>query len=126
MADLRGKLRANTEQFLEPGENIQAVFLVQTGPTPYLFLLTYLLAFWTKYYAMVVTDRRILLLKASIWRQSDVKAVVDTLPRQTRFGPVSGLWGKIEIGDRRYWVHKRFHKDVAQADAALPGLAERG
>jgi hypothetical protein len=30
---------------------------------------------------------------------------------------VSGLWGKIELDDKRYWVHKRFHKDIEAADS---------
>ena len=29
------------------------------------------------------------------------------------------LWGKITVGGERTWVHKRFHKDVQAADAAL-------
>lgn len=94
VAALREKLRANSQEFLEPGETIQAVFLVQTGPNPYLLFLTYLLLPWINYYAMVATDRRMLLLRSSMWRQSGVKEVADTLPRNTRLGPVSGLWAR--------------------------------
>ena len=39
-------------------------------------------------------------------------------------GPARGLWYKSERLGERLYVHKRFHKDIAQADAArLSGAA---
>ena len=34
-------------------------------------------------------------------------------------GPLSGLWARTEFTGEKMWVHKRFHKDVEAADAAL-------
>jgi hypothetical protein len=61
-------------------------------------------------------------LKASSLATTKPKELVGSFPRETRLGHVSGLWGKIELGGTRYYVHRRFHRDVAAADAA-PGAA---
>jgi hypothetical protein len=121
--NIRNKFRKKIEPQLEPGETLQQVFLAQTGPNPYWLFLTYLVFFRIRYWAFAVTDRRILVFRSGFWRPSDVKDLVATFPRETRFGPVSGLWSQIEIGGTRYWVHKRFQKDVEEADAALPTSA---
>jgi hypothetical protein len=113
----RARAQESVQRFLEPGEEVQAIFGAQTGPSPYFLFLAYIFVFWFKYFLVVVTDRRILLARASIWRTTQAQEVVATYPRETRLGPVSGLWGKIELGGNRYWVHKRFHSDVAAADA---------
>jgi hypothetical protein len=53
-----------------------------------------------------------------------VNEVIDELPRHTQIGPASGLWYKCETLGERLYIHKRFHKDIAQADAArLSGTA---
>ena len=115
---LRDKIREKIEPQLEQGETLQQVFVAQTGPSPYWLFLTYLCFFWIKYSVFAVTDRRILVFQSnSAFR---VKELSGTLPRETRFGSVSGLWSRIEIDGTRYWVNKRFHKDVQAADAALP------
>jgi hypothetical protein len=45
------------------------------------------------------------------------KALVGTLPRTTRLGPVSGRWAELDLLDQRHWVHQRFHREIAEADA---------
>jgi hypothetical protein len=117
---IRDKLRKRIEPQLEPGETLQQVFLAQTGPNPYLSFLTYLVFFWIKYWAIAVTDRRILIYRTSALRPSAVKDLSTTLPRETRFGDLKGLWAKVELGGTKYWVHKRFQKDAEAADAAIP------
>jgi hypothetical protein len=120
---LRDKIRQNSQPFLEPGETVQAVFSAQTGPNPYLSIITYLFLFWVRLYAVVVTDRRILVLRSSFWRPSVAVAVEAVLPRATRLGPVSGLWAKLSpnLNGKDIWVHRRFHKDVDSADAQSGG-----
>ena len=120
---IRIKLRKAIEPKLEPGETLQQVFLAQSGPNPYWMFLTYFVFFWIKYWAFAVTDRRILIYRAGFWKPSAVTGPTATLPRETKFGPVSGLWAKIDLGGTRYWVHKRFQKDVQEADAAIPASA---
>jgi hypothetical protein len=120
---IRIKLRKAIEPQLEPGETLQQVFLGQSGPNPYWMFLTYFVFFWIKYWAFAVTDRRILVFRAGFLKPSNVKGPIATLPRETKFGPVSGLWAKIELNGTRYWVHKRFQKDAQEADAAIPASA---
>lgn len=117
---IRDKLRENAQPHLEPGEQIQSIFTAQTGPNPYLSILSYLVFFWIRFYAIAATDRRLVVFRASALRPSKIKSLAETFPRETRLGEMKGLWDKFELGGTRYWVHKRFHKDVEAADAALP------
>jgi hypothetical protein len=117
---IRDKISKNVQPHLEPGETLQAAFPAQGGVSPYLVILTgYLLSFWlAKYVVVAVTDRRIALFKASGLATTKPKELLGSFARETRLGPVSGLWGKIELGGTRYYVHRRFHKDVEAADVA--------
>lgn len=121
---IRDKVSKNVQSQLEPGETLQAAFPAQGGVSPYLLMLTgYLLFFWlAKYVLVAVTDRRIALFRASALATTKPKELLGSFPRETRLGPVSGLWGKIELGGTRYYVHRRFHRDVEAADAH-PGAA---
>jgi hypothetical protein len=123
---LRDKLAARAQPYLQPGEQIRHVFLGQTGPSPYFALLSWLiLLFGGKYYVFVVTDRSITVLRASKWMPSKPKASGNpeaVLPRATQLGPVSGLWGQTNALGQRVWVHKRFHKDITEADAEVAQL----
>ena len=117
---IRDLIQKNASKLLEPGETIQAVFSAQTGPNPNYAFITWLVAFFAKYVTIIATDRRILLVKSSIWRRSAVGDIMETYPRETKLGPASGrLWSKIELGGNQYWVHRRFNKDVEAADARL-------
>ena len=121
---IRDLIQKNASKHLEPGETIQAAFTAQTGPNPNFMFLSTLVAFFAKYVNVIATDRRILLVKASIWRRSAVGDIIETYPRETKLGPASGrLWSKIELGGNSYWVHRRFRKDAEAADAHLEAPA---
>ena len=113
---LRDKLRERVQPHLEAGEQVQAVFMAQSGPSPYMGILTNLVFFWSKYHVIAVTDRRIAVFKAGAFSPSKPKELQATLPRSTALGPVSGLWGTMDINGTKTYVHKRFHKDVEEAD----------
>jgi hypothetical protein len=116
---LRDKLAQRATPFLEPGEQIQSVFLAQSGASPYWSFLTYWIVIITAGYAtIVVTDRAIVVLRNGRMLGSVAKSVIARLPRQMMGNP-SGLWGQLNLGGTRYWVHKRFHKDVEAANAAI-------
>jgi hypothetical protein len=121
---LRDKLAERSAPFLAPGERIQAVMMSQSGPSPYLAFLTYLILFAVKRQIIVATDRSVLVLKAGFSGTSP-KEVLQRLPRTTHIGPVKGLWAKVELGGQKLYIHKRFHSDVARADqlAANPAAA---
>jgi len=106
---LRDKLRNGAAPYLEPGEQIQAVFLV---------------ARWTPWYApanradcaVAATDRRILLLKLNSFRR--VAGVAGEAPRKTRLGPWSGDQLRIRAFGTDLAVAPDFYMDVAEADRA--------
>jgi hypothetical protein len=121
MASLREKLAERAGPYLQPGEQVQQVYLAQGGPSPYWSFLTYLIYFAVKPRIIVVTNSRILVLPAGKMAPSKPKAgsTAAVLPRQTPLGPVSGLWSATNLNGEKLWVHKRFHKDIAAADAAI-------
>jgi hypothetical protein len=45
------------------------------------------------------------------------RGIVAELPRAARLGPATGLWYPIETGQEKLYVHRRFFKDIAAADA---------
>jgi hypothetical protein len=117
---LRDKLRERAQPFLEPGEQVQAVFLAQTGPTPWLAgafgAIIYM--FIAKYRVVVVTDRGIVLLKAGAWSPAKPKELVKRLPRQG-LGPFSAkVFQKVMLDGERHWVHRRFKDDVDSTGTA--------
>lgn len=113
---IRDKLRANAAPFLQPGENVQAVFCGQTTSQYFALISVWIIILTNAYRVVVVTDRRILICRSGRFRMTPVKEVLRELPRATRIGPASGLWWRSESLGERLYVHKRFHKDVAAAD----------
>jgi len=117
---IREKLRERVQPFLEPGEQVQAVFPAQTGPNPNFMFLTWLVIFWTKYVVVAATDKRIAVFRTSRLAPSKPREVAGSYPRESKLGSASGaLWGSFELGGTKYWVHRRFRKDVDAADGAL-------
>jgi hypothetical protein len=118
---LRDKLAQRAAPFLEPGEQIQSVFLAQSGASPYWsFLSAWIVIITAGYATVAVTDRAIVVLRNGRLTGSVAKSLLARLPRQPLDNP-SGLWGQLNLGGTRYWVHKRFHKDVEAANAAIAG-----
>lgn len=117
---LRDKLAERAKPYLEPGEEVRHVFMGQTGPSPWFAALSYWIVLIAgKYFIFVVTDRAILVLRASKLIPSKPKDVEARLPRNTQLGPVKGIWGETHALGQRVWVNKRFHKDLMAADAEL-------
>ena len=114
---MQNKLAARVQPLLPPGSQVRHTIVCQTGPNPWFFLLTYLVYFWIQYRIVVVTDTPSTCCGPARAR-SGRRRCVATLPRQTRLGPVSGLWAKIELLGERLWVNKRFQKEIEAADAA--------
>lgn len=94
--------------------------MAQAGPSPLLIpgIGPMLVMAFSKYRVVVVTDRAVVLLRASKLVPSKIKHFDERLPRSTRVSPNRGmLWGKVEIGGQRHYVHRRFYQDCANADA---------
>ena len=116
---IRDQLRSNAAHLLQPGEAIQAVFCAQTTSQYYAMLSTLIIILSDAYRVVVVTDQRILVCRSGRFRMTPVKHAIAELPRNTHIGPPSGLWWRCETLGEPLYIHKRFHKDVAAADAVL-------
>jgi hypothetical protein len=114
---IRDKIIANSQQFLEPGEQVQAAFAAQTFNQYWALLSWLIVLFKNSYRAVLVTDRRILVLGTGRWSMGTPKEVLRTLPRTTKIGPVSGLWATTTSLGEKLYVAKRFHKDIDTADS---------
>lgn len=117
---LRDKMRDSAAGFLRPEEQIQSIFGGQTA-SQYVAALAGVLFFLplNRYRIVVATPERILVLDSGKFSMSRARSVVVELPRSTRLGPTSGLWHVIRLEDgSKLRVHRRFHKDIAAADAA--------
>jgi hypothetical protein len=114
---LRDSIIENAKQFLDPGEQVQAAFPAQTASS-WLVLLGYIpFILANNYRCVLATDRRILVLDAGKMSTSRPRSVIRTLPRPTRIGPASGLWYRTANLGEDLRIHKRFHGDIAAADA---------
>jgi hypothetical protein len=117
---IRDKLAKGVQPHLEPGETLQSAFPAQSGPSPWLMVLMGVIPYMliAKYVVIAVTDRRIAVFKASAFTPAKPKELLAAYPRETKLTRTGGTWGKIQLGGTRYWVHRRFKKDIAAADAA--------
>ena len=116
---LRDKLKERVQPMLEPGEQVQQVFMAQTA-SPYWAVISYwILIFKNGYRIVAVTDRSIVTFKAGGFMPSKPKSIVSRSPRAP-IGPLSGmLWGKAIVGGEQLWISKRFFGDVSTANASV-------
>jgi hypothetical protein len=115
---LRDTMRDSAAQYLQPGEQVQAVIGAQTA-SQWLAALTGIFVFLglNKYRILAVTPGRILVLDAGKTSMKTARGVVMELPRSTRLGPATGLWHRIPAGSEMLRVHRRFFKDLETADS---------
>ena len=120
---LRDKLKARVAPGLEPGEQVEQVFMTQTGLNPLLIpaIGAVIAAIVNKYFVVAVTDRGVLLFRASKLMPSKLKSMTpERLPRQTRFGVEEKLvWGNAMLNGEKHYIHRRFYADVNVADQLL-------
>ncbi|HUN31875.1 MAG TPA: hypothetical protein VMU95_07625 [Trebonia sp.] len=123
---LRDKLAQRAVPFLEPGEQIQAIFIAQSGASPYWsFVSTWIVLLTRGFVTVVATDRAIVVLRNGWFTSTRPQSLLARLPRQPMDEP-SGLWATLHLDGRRYWLHRRFHKDVRAANTAMLGGAPTG
>jgi hypothetical protein len=115
---LRDSMRSSAAQYLQPGEQIQAVIGAQTA-SQYLAAITGIFVFLglNKYRIIAVTPTRIVVLDAGKTSMKTARGVVAELPRSTRLGPGTGMWHQIPAGGETLRVHRRFFKDLETADS---------
>lgn len=114
---------AQTE-VLEPGEQVQAASLTTSGPSPWLigaFGFLIMLLMGMRYYYILVTDRRVVFMKASLL-SGRPKGLAFADPKSgvsVRDVKVAGVWSKLRYGrpdgkEMRLNFH-RFWRDEMQA-----------
>jgi len=119
-AQPRSDLVRRARPFVPPDSEIRQAFIAQSARGFWIIMLAYLTGLticWIRYRCVVVTDEAIYVLDARKWSGgSRPRALIATLPRHTRLGPVSGRWASVDLAGERHWVHKRFHQQIRAAD----------
>ena len=130
---IREAVDASIQAQLEPGEQIAAQGLVVKGPSPWLTAGILGLIGWmlTKYYFLVVTDRRVLFERTTMMWGVKPRALEAAEPR----GSVSvvennpkAVWSKMKIkrGDGtewKLWYHRIWRDDIQQVVQSLQSPA---
>jgi hypothetical protein len=129
MAFRRATIKAQFDKalpaFLEPGEQVEAETLTQSGPSPWLVGLIgwlFMLLAGARYYFVILTDRRVVFMKASLLSRRP-KGLAWADPRSAvRVSDVqltNALWSKFRYTrpdgkELRLNIH-RFWREDAQA-----------
>jgi hypothetical protein len=114
---LRDKLQKAVGPHLEQGETVQAIFGAQTKSQYFALISYWILVFNQAWRVVAATDRRIIVFQTGRWGMTKIEGITAQSQRRTKIGPAKGLWYRVDTLGERLYVHKRFHKDVAMADA---------
>jgi hypothetical protein len=114
----RDRLLQRATPLLQPNEQVQQIFPADAGGHPMLARMFGLLGWvlFAKPRVIAVTDQSVIVFKANL-NGTQPKEILARLPRGSVQGQPSGLWAKVQIGDERMHVHKKFHKEVEAATA---------
>jgi hypothetical protein len=128
--------RAKIEEFIRPqldaGEQITVIIgHAQTGPTPWLQgLFGVIFLFWVRFLALVLTDRRIILIKKSML-SGRAQSIAESHPRnEVRVLEYKAptVWGKLALGyggeTVKLNVHRMDRDQLQQLVDALGGVTE--
>jgi len=111
---LRDQLRARAQPLLEPGEQIEEIFLGRT-------ILPGGGGVGAKRWVVAATDRSIVVFYAKPFSQTTPRSVALRLPRETRLGPVKsmGVFGELSVRVEGLAIvtPRRFYSDVERVDA---------
>ena len=117
MASPQDKIREKVAGELRPSEQVEAAFGAQTASN------YWLLAVGVGFFAVNEfrsTNERILVFDSGKLSFSSPKELIAELPRSTQIGPPQGVfWYSTDALGENLRIHKRFHKDVEQADARI-------
>ena len=117
LAVRRAKARAQVQGLLEPGEQIRAMFVSQTGPSPRGVATVGLTANLVRYWNVAVTDRNIVVIDNEGLRARPTR-VLRRLPRQTRLGPFSWKNNFCDTLGEELTIDSRYFEDARAADEA--------
>jgi len=80
-----------------------------------LTFITWLILFWIKYWAIAITNKRIVVFRVSSFIPA-VKESVDSFPRDIDLDVSEALWGRLMLGEKRYWVNRVYLEDIYEAN----------
>ena len=117
---LRDKLRERVTPRLEPGEQLQQVFMSQTGVSPWFIPVfgAWIALIINKYRVVAVTDRNLVVFRAGKLVASKIKS---TPPERLPLQPIEvagKLWGTATLSGTKHYIHRRFFADCAAVTAA--------
>jgi hypothetical protein len=131
-AKIKEQMEGTVRPYLEPGEQIVAEGMTLKGPNPWLVsgLLGLIGWMFMAYYYLVVTDRRVLYVRASTWTQRP-KAVEAAEPRGSvaiTSDEPKAVWSRMQLRradgtEWKLWYHRIWREDVAGVVRALQGQA---
>lgn len=121
---------------LEPGERVTAGAYTVSGPSPWLTGLlgvVIMLLAGMRYYFVAVTDRRVILMKASMWSQRPrgVASAYPTSSVSLSDVTMAGMWSHLRFqpaGGKRIRLnfHKFWRGEMQQVVAAIQAGAATG
>jgi hypothetical protein len=71
------------------------------------------------YRIVAITDDAMYVLAATYWLRWQPKRLVTTLPRETRFGQLTGPATRLRLGAEVFWLFWRFYVDARASDEDL-------
>src|ERR1700678_476414 len=103
---LRDSMRSSATQFLQPGEQIQAVVGAQTA-SEWLAAITgvFVIPSLNRSLNIAGTHNRIVVLDAGKASMKTARGVVRKVPRSTRLGPATDISHKVPVTDETLRVH---------------------
>ena len=112
----REKLATRVQPFLESDERLLVAFPAQAGISPWMMGMGAIMLLFVKPRVVAITDKGIVVLTAS--KLSGRPKTLLMRGPYTSLGEPKGLWYPFPLGDKTY-VHKRFHKDVREANRVM-------
>jgi hypothetical protein len=129
IADRRRKQVLDAVQpHLEPGEEVHANLpSSQTGPSPWFYAITYLIAFWIRQLGVVVTNKRVFFVKRGTFTNQvkGVEAVFALDDVHVVDWKSAALWSTLRVqrpdGELKLNVHRMHRDDAEQLAHVLAG-----
>ena len=113
-------LLENVKPWLEPDEAVAYAFTGQTGISPAWRWLSFWLVVTNKPRIVVVTDRRIVVLRAGqlrMSRQKPKEVLYSLAPGPLQHG--TGSWSKVRVGSEDIWMGRNTYPLLDKAKAAF-------
>ena len=117
------ELQQHLLQILFGSANVVHVLRAVFSPVSVVVVATLVSLLYVRVHDIVVTDRAIVVLDISKWTHRPTRLRVRH-PRDFHFGQLSWRKQSFVLDNTKYWVGRKFYKDVATADAVLTQITQ--